>query len=96
MCWICDECPHFYTKSGCLCDPCLDEAPEHADYPHRPGTLYDCPACENECFCERKSGSLEYSKCVFCVSLEEGCPGEPGYDHDPCMECVYDPEREKL
>lgn len=20
--------------------------PEHADYPHLPGTLYDCPACE--------------------------------------------------
>jgi len=19
---------------------------EHADYPHWPGTLYDCPACE--------------------------------------------------
>lgn len=22
--------------------------PEHADYPHWPGTLYDCPACEAE------------------------------------------------
>jgi hypothetical protein len=19
--------------------------PEHVDYPHHPGTLYDCPAC---------------------------------------------------
>lgn len=53
----------------CLC--CQGEcrcATVHVDYPHRPGALYDCPACENECFCEN---SLEYSKCVFCASLEE-------------------------
>jgi hypothetical protein len=23
-----------------------DPAPLHSDYPHEPGTLYDCPACE--------------------------------------------------
>ena len=42
---------------------------EHADYPHHPGTLYDCPACESECFCHR-TGGFDV-KCVFCVSLEE-------------------------
>ena len=24
---------------------------QHADYPHLPGTLYDCPACEARCHC---------------------------------------------
>lgn len=24
---------------------------EHSDYPHEPGTLYDCEACETECYC---------------------------------------------
>jgi hypothetical protein len=42
---------------------------EHVDYPHHPGTLYDCPACENECFCHR-TGGFDV-KCVHCVSLEE-------------------------
>ena len=23
----------------------------HADYPHVPGRLYDCPACEARCHC---------------------------------------------
>lgn len=23
----------------------------HADYPHEPGTLYDCPMCEAEMLC---------------------------------------------
>src|SRR5690606_11237810 len=23
--------------------------PQHIDYPHDPGTLYDCPACEGPC-----------------------------------------------
>jgi hypothetical protein len=27
------------------------EEPTHADYPHEPGALYDCPACEAACFC---------------------------------------------
>jgi len=26
-------------------------AKQHADYPHLPGTLYDCPACEARCHC---------------------------------------------
>ena len=25
--------------------------PAHADYPHEPGRLYDCPACEARCHC---------------------------------------------
>lgn len=38
---------------------------EHVDYPHHPGTLYDCPACEQgACVCVDGEG---------CVS--EQCPG---------------------
>jgi len=24
---------------------------DHVDYPHTPGHLYDCPACEARCYC---------------------------------------------
>ena len=33
----------------------------HADYPHDPGTLHDCPACEAECFCANG-----HAPCVRC------------------------------
>jgi hypothetical protein len=29
----------------------------HANYPHEPGRLYDCPACESTCHC--KAGETE-------------------------------------
>lgn len=35
----------------------------HADYPHEPGRLYDCAACEAQCHCE--PGTAE---CVYCAS----------------------------
>lgn len=52
----------------------LDDIP-HADYPHRPGMLYDCLRCENECFCDpcaacRQRLSSCCSQCVFCAILE--------------------------
>jgi hypothetical protein len=34
---------------------------EHTDYPHFPGALYDCPACEAECFCDGTG-----FECVHC------------------------------
>jgi len=43
------------TKTG---NP--DEQPAHADYPHEPGRLYGCPACEAACYCT--PGDAE---CVF-------------------------------
>jgi hypothetical protein len=33
---------------------------EHVSYPHEPGRLYDCPACESTCHCT--PGTTE---CVF-------------------------------
>lgn len=32
---------------------------EHASYPHEPGTLYDCEACETECFCWELNHTLD-------------------------------------
>lgn len=45
------------------------EPVEHADYPHTPGTLYDCPACEAECFC------ADGFPCVHCARDAEQNPG---------------------
>ena len=36
---------------------------KHADYPHEPGRLYDCPLCESQCFC---TGEGTDALCVFC------------------------------
>lgn len=35
--------------------------PEHADYPHEPGTLHDCPVCDRYCFCHAGA-------CLICES----------------------------
>lgn len=35
----------------------------HVNYPHYPGYLYDCPACEVECFCDADALN---SVCIFC------------------------------
>jgi hypothetical protein len=32
----------------------------HVDYPHEPGRLYDCPACESSCHCVPG-----YTQCVY-------------------------------
>ncbi len=33
---------------------------QHANYPHEPGHLYDCPACEASCHC-----TAGYTQCVY-------------------------------
>lgn len=60
--------------------------PAHADYPHEPGTLYDCPACESRCFC----GDIRRAPwCIYCTggdAEETGANGERlcgcGLHHD--------------
>lgn len=42
---------------------------EHVDYPHRPGTLYDCWACESECFCV--DGSMPCLHCSVNVFYDQ-------------------------
>jgi hypothetical protein len=41
----------------------------HADYPHEPGRLYDCEACESQCHC---TGDPGHTQCVFCGIQAEG------------------------
>lgn len=36
--------------------------PVHVNYPHEPGRLYDCPACEAQCHCDADPGTTE---CVY-------------------------------
>lgn len=40
---------------------------KHADYPHTPGVLYDCQACESTCFC----GPEGDEPCVHCALNQE-------------------------
>jgi hypothetical protein len=49
---------------------------DHVDYPHTPGTLYDCPACEASCFC------TDGFQCVHCALAAETADGDttPGGD----------------
>lgn len=48
----------------------------HADYPHEPGRLWDCPACMSTCLCNPCASCRQRlanccAQCVFCASLEE-------------------------
>lgn len=38
------------------------DRPGHVDYPHQPGTLYDCPVCESLCLCG--ADELEGNPCL--------------------------------
>jgi hypothetical protein len=46
------------TCENCGCE--LGTGLQHADYPHEPGRLYDCPACEDHCHC-----IPGYAECIF-------------------------------
>lgn len=51
--------------------------PKHANYPHNNGTLYDCVACEAQCFCAKlEEGQTEEVgepvECVHCAIQGEG------------------------
>lgn len=63
------------TARGFTCDGCqedqgplanewpavvLVQAPEHVNYPHEDGRLFDCPACEASCHC-----TPGHTECVF-------------------------------
>jgi len=37
------------------------QQPGHVDYPHQPGRLYDCPACEAACHCTPGDAECVYS-----------------------------------
>lgn len=47
-----------------LCEPC-EPSTVHTDYPHEPGLLYDCAACENnECRCTPTSAPCVSRECM--------------------------------
>ena len=47
---------------------------QHWDgYPHQPGTLYDCPDCESQCFCDGQDW------CLFCCEFNDAV-----YDREEC------------
>lgn len=39
-----------------------DEEEQHVNYPHEPGRLVDCPACEARCHCDPDPGT---TACVY-------------------------------
>lgn len=49
-----------YTRTYPAAGNATDQL-QHADYPHEPGTLYDCPACESRCHCTPDSTECVYS-----------------------------------
>lgn len=51
--------------------------PTHLDVGHLPGHLYDCPACESQCYCGN-------------FGMLPSCCNLPAYDKNSChTECVY-------
>lgn len=61
----------------------------HADYPHHPGTLYDCPACESTCYC-----TPGHAPCVACAIRAEQARADlmalfdvTATAHQGCPEC---------
>lgn len=49
------------------CEACEEAGLKHADYPHDPGYLFDCLACEDHCHCGRADGKAIQGQaaCVF-------------------------------
>ena len=46
------------------CDDLLPEG-EHVGYPHEPGRLCDCPACETSCHCGPGVARGEGTECIW-------------------------------
>ena len=49
-------------------------SPEHSDYPHEPGRLHDCPACESRCHCDGEVAAGRATPCIW-EGHEQGLPG---------------------
>lgn len=43
----------------------------HVNYPHHPGALYDCPACEARCHCGPGVAEGTETECIW-TGHEEG------------------------
>lgn len=55
---------------------------EHSSYPHQPGYLYDCAACEAECFCGNNTPPGNNPSCCGVAACL------PGACHTECVHCA--------
>ena len=64
---------------------------EHNSYPHNPGTLWDCAACEDgDCVCEPNGSGCVSRDCRYDV-----IPFElTGDAYGDWAESIYDPDNE--
>jgi hypothetical protein len=54
------------------CVECDGKGLLHVDYPHDPGCLLDCAACEDHCHCGRADGKPKwYAPCVYSECSDE-------------------------
>jgi hypothetical protein len=52
---------------------------EHVDYPHHPGYLYGCPACEARCHCEAGDAPCVWEGHIpCCAGMDDGSSHSPG------------------
>lgn len=66
-------CDVNYEDGELYCDDCGEriesayaEPEEHQDYPHDPGYLIGCPACEERCHCGEEDGNRPQGR-ALCV-----------------------------
>jgi hypothetical protein len=52
---------HAYARIPVTETGTPEHQPAHADYPHEPGRLYGCPACEAACHCTPGDAECVYS-----------------------------------
>jgi hypothetical protein len=55
---------------------------EHVNYPHPPGYLFDCPACESQCFCGNRTPPGDNPDCCKLAACL------PGACHTECVHCA--------
>lgn len=46
-------------------DVAMSVSKGHVNYPHEPGRLYDCPACEDQCHCTPAVARGEETECIW-------------------------------
>jgi hypothetical protein len=68
----CDGVHHVDATAYTWTEEQSDPNVAHADYPHWPGALYDCPACESTCYCAELNEGMLPAYPVTCVH----CGGE--------------------
>lgn len=64
-CWICDGCGDEMARFANAW-PAVELIPvPHVDYPHWPGRLPGCPACEARCHCGPAVAAGTETECIW-------------------------------